>query len=150
MSEPTRENIEDTIADIVEDLEDLEQWQERYRYIIDMGRELEPYPEHYRNEEHKVSGCVSQVWLHATERDGRVHFEADSDAAITKGLIALLIRIYNDRTPQEIVDHPPKFLTITGIASHLSPNRANGLNSMVRQMMAYAVAFGASHHLAHR
>ena len=149
MSRPAEKNIEETMAEIAADLQDFEQWQDRYRYIIDQGHELPPYPERYRNEEHKVSGCVSQVWLRATEKDNRVYFEADSDAAITKGLIALLVRVYSGRTPREIVDHPPRFLTETGITSHLSPNRANGLTSIVRQMMAYGVAFGASHHLVH-
>jgi cysteine desulfuration protein SufE len=132
------ETIAEAIAEIVEEFEDLEEWPERFKYIIELARELDDLPPEYHTDEYKVDGCVSQVWLHAFSKGDRLFFEADSDAVIVKGLIALLIRVYSGRTPGEILATPPDFLQETGLNTHLSPNRTNGLLAMVNRIMASA------------
>ena len=132
------ETIAEAIAEIVEEFEDLEEWPERFKYIIELARELDDLAPEYHTDEYKVDGCVSQVWLHAFSKGDRLFFEADSDAVIVKGLIALLIRVYSGRTPGEILATPPDFLQETGLSTHLSPNRTNGLVAMVNRIMAYA------------
>ena len=132
------ETIAESIAEIVDEFEDLEEWPERFKYIIELARELDDLPPEYHSDEYKVDGCVSQVWLHASSKGDRLFFEADSDAVIVKGLIALLIRVYSGRTPGEILATPPDFLQETGLSTHLSPNRTNGLLAMVNRIMAYA------------
>lgn len=122
----------------------VEDWQERYQYIIDLGRALPEMPEALRVEERKVKGCQSQVWLAAERQaDGRLRFQGASDAAIVSGLIALLLRIYSGRTPQAILDTPPDFIAEVGLAEHLSPSRGNGLHAMLRAIKAHAAAAGA-------
>ncbi len=117
-------------------------WEDRYRHIIDLGKSLPPMREDDKTEDLKVRGCQSQVWLKAELRPDRtLHFIADSDALIVKGLIAMLLRIYSDRTPQEILASDPDFIRELGLAQHLSPSRANGLNAMIKQIKYYALAF---------
>jgi len=135
------ESIKAAIEEIIEDLDDLDDWQDRFRYIIELGQEFPPLAEAYHTEAYKVDGCVSQVWLRAYLQGGQVIFEADSDAVIVRGLVAMLVRVYSGRQPEEILSTPPDFLLQTGITRNLSPNRANGLASMVRKMMTYAKAF---------
>ncbi|HET8866029.1 MAG TPA: SufE family protein [Gracilimonas sp.] len=134
-------NIQETEERIIREFELLQDWQERYKYIIKLGDKLEPIPEEAKVEENLVKGCQSQVWLTAKVEDGKVVFKADSDAAITKGLVSLMIRFYSNREPDVILNTPPSFIDKIGMAKHLSPTRANGLASMVKQMKIYAMAF---------
>ncbi len=125
--------------DIVSDFAFLEDWDERYKYLIDLGRRLPPYPEEKRDDTHKVRGCASQVWLDPTPVDGRLEFAGDSDAHIVKGLVALLIALYSGKQPEEIlaVDAVASLAPLD-LASHLTPQRSNGLSSMVNRIRAIA------------
>ena len=127
-------------AALVEDYQALPGWEERYQKIIALGRAMPPMPDALKTDDRKVRGCSSTVWLHADRVDGRVVYQADSDAAIPKGLAALLVQVYSGRTPAEILAAPPAFIEELGLDQNLSPNRANGLTSMVRQLMASAAA----------
>lgn len=126
---------------IVDEFEGLGSWEERYERLIRLGSGLTALPEELRTEAFKVKGCQSQVWLHARLEDGRVRLAADSDALIVKGLVALLLRVYDDRTPAEILATAPDFVEALGMREHLSPTRANGLAAMLKQIRLYAVAF---------
>ena len=134
-------SIEKIKKEIVEEFEFLPDWEEKYSEVIRLGRKLPEYPEEYRDEKYKVKGCQSQVWLHPEYKDGKIYFDADSDAMIVKGLIALLMRVYNERTPDEILNSPPDFLSDIGIDNHLSPTRKNGLGAMLKQIQLYATAY---------
>lgn len=134
-------SVKEVQKEIVEEFQFLPDWEEKYGEIIRLGRKLPEYPEEFRDDKYKVKGCQSQVWLHPEFKHGKIHFDADSDAMIVKGLIALLMRVYNERTPQEIIDNPPNFLSEIGIDNHLSPTRKNGLGAMMKQIQMYAVAF---------
>jgi len=136
-------SIKELSEELVEEFEYLEDWMDKYTHLIELGRELEPLPEKYKNEDHIVRGCQSQVWLHAEQNQGLVKFIADSDAVITKGLIAMLIRVFSNHSPKEIMDADMSFLDKIGVREHLSPNRSNGLNAMLKQMKYYAIAFQA-------
>jgi cysteine desulfuration protein SufE len=138
-----------TIADAARDLEQefalLEDWRDKVEYIIELGKDLPPLPEVLKTEGNKVRGCQSQVWLVAEpEAGGRVHLRADSDAVLVKGLISLLVTLYDRRTPQEILDNPPDVLERVGLAKLLTPGRSNGLYSMVARIRAMAEAFAAA------
>lgn len=125
--------------DIVADFAFLDDWDERYKYLIDLGRSLPPYPEAARDDAHKVRGCASQVWLKARSEAGRLHFDGDSDAHIVKGLVALLIALHSGRTPKELLALDAEAaLAPLDLAAHLTPQRSNGLASMVRRMRAIA------------
>lgn len=134
-------NINDAQEQIVKEFEDIQDWEEKYAYIIKLGKALSEYPEEYREEKFKVSGCQSQVWIHAGVKDGNVHFDADSDAMIVKGLIAILLRVYSGHKPSEIIGASPDFLKKIGIDNHLSPTRKNGLSAMLKQIQMYALAY---------
>ncbi|CAN5527897.1 SufE family protein [soil metagenome] len=119
-------------------------WEARYKRVIDMGKVLAEMPAEFRTETFKVKGCQSQVWLHASiSAEGRMHLVGDSDAIIVRGLVACLMAVYDDSTPAEVLATSPRFLTDIGFDTHLSPSRANGLNSMVKQIYLYATAFKA-------
>lgn len=134
--------IEEKQDRIVRAFESLGDWQERYRYIIELGKKMEPLEERGKQDENLVRGCQSQVWLVADlDEDDKVVFRADSDAAITKGLVALLLKIYSNENPDSIINTPPDFIGKIGMQEHLSPTRANGLASMVKQMKIYAMAY---------
>lgn len=133
--------IAETQNKIIEEFESMLEWDERYTLIIKMGKDLQPFPDEFKNEKYKLNGCQSQVWINAGLEDGKVYFTADSDAMIVKGLIALLIRVYSGRTPEEILSTPPDFLKKLGIDSHLSPTRKNGLSAMLKQIQMFAFAF---------
>ncbi len=120
-----------------------ESWEDRYRLIIEKGRAMSPYPEEFRADDFKVKGCQSQVWLHARFESGRVLFQADSDAAIVKGLVAIALAVYSDLTPQEIIETPPEIFDRIGLNANLSQTRVNGLAAMVRQIKFYGLAFSA-------
>jgi cysteine desulfuration protein SufE len=141
-------DIKETEDRIIREFELLQDWQERYKYIIKLGTKLDPLPEGERIEDNLVKGCQSQVWLTAKMENGKVIFNADSDAAITKGLVSLMIRFYSEREPDVILNTKPEFIEKIGMASHLSPTRANGLASMIKQMKIYAMAFKSSEKLS--
>jgi cysteine desulfuration protein SufE len=127
---------------IVKEFAALPTWEDRYKLLISRGKELGDLPDAKKTEEAKVRGCQSQVWLHARIDDhGKVQFEADSDAMIVKGLVSLLLSVYSNATPDEILSTSPDFLKQLGFETHLSPSRANGLYAMVRQILYFAHAF---------
>ena len=126
---------------IIEEFEAFDDWEDRYKHLIHVGRSLEGIPTELQLDEHKVRGCSSSVWLLAKNQDGVVHFQADSDAVLVRGLVALLMRVYDQRTPQEILDAEPAFIEELGLNTHLSANRANGLSAMVKQIKLFALAF---------
>jgi cysteine desulfuration protein SufE len=126
---------------IIKEFKILGDWQERYKYIIKLGQKLEPLDDKHKVDENLVRGCQSQVWLVAGLEDGKVVFKADSDAAITKGLVALMVRFYSNEDPDTIISTKPEFIEKIGMQEHLSPTRSNGLLSMVKQMKIYALAF---------
>ncbi|MBO4380113.1 MAG: SufE family protein [Muribaculaceae bacterium] len=126
---------------LIEEFDGLDDWMDRYSVIIDMGNSLPPIDEELKTPQHLIEGCQSRVWLNAELIDGHVHFTADSDAIIVKGIISMLIRVLNDHTPDEILDADLYFIDKIGLAEHLSPTRSNGLLAMVKQIRAYALAF---------
>lgn len=137
-SPKTPQEIQDRL---VREFQVLEDWTQRYKYIIELGRKMEPLDESEKDEENLVRGCQSQVWLVSELEDDKVSFRADSDAAIVKGLAALLVRLYSGQTPQEILTTKPEFLERIGMKDHLSPTRSNGLAAMVEQIKIYAMAY---------
>lgn len=127
---------------LVKEFSALSDWEARYRALIELGKKLPEMPESLKNEGNKVKGCQSQVWLHAElTPQGRVVFQADSDALIVKGLIAVLLQVYSDAPPSEILHFPPIFLKELGFEGNLSPSRANGLHAMLQQIRNYAIAY---------
>ena len=126
---------------IIEEFSFFDEWLDKYDYLIGLGKELSPIDERHRTPQYLIQGCQSRVWLDADLREGRVYFSADSDAIITKGIIALLIRVLDGRTPQEILGVDLYFIDRIGLKENLSPTRANGLVSMVKQMRLYALAY---------
>ena len=124
--------------EIIEEFGLFDDWMDRYQYLIDMGRKLPEFPESDRIDANKIRGCQSQVWFVASKDDGRLHFRAISDAAIVSGLIALLLRIYSGRKPQDILDTPPTFVEALALEQHLSPTRSNGLASMLKAIRNFA------------
>ncbi len=135
--------INDRQDEIIEEFSGFDDWMDKYQLLIDLGNEQEPLPEQYKTESNLIDGCQSRVWLQADYEDGRVKFRAESDALIVKGIVALLIRVLNDATPQEILDADLYFIDQIGLKEHLSPTRSNGLLAMVKQMRLYALAFKA-------
>ena len=121
----------------------MDDWMDRYQLLIDMGEEQTPLPAEEKNESNLIDGCQSRVWIVCNEQDGRLHFRAESDALIVKGIIALLIRVINDHTPQEILDAKLHFIDDIGLREHLSPTRSNGLLAMIKQINFYALAYKA-------
>lgn len=146
-------SIEDARQSIVDEFGLFDGWIERYEYIVELGRKLPGLPDECHTEQYRVKGCQSQVWFRAHGGDGRIFFEADSDAIIVRGLIALLLRVYSGRTPGEILATPADFFDAIELGSHLSGSRANGLAAMVRHIQACARSLGGSdggiaHHTA--
>lgn len=139
-------SIKDIQNEIVDEfsLFDETNWDERYQYLIDLGKTLPLIDEQYKTEENTIKGCQSKVWLHAENQDGKVVFTADSDAILTKGLIAILIRSFSGHSPSEILESDTEFVDEIGLKEHLSPTRANGLVSMIKQIKMYALAFSAT------
>jgi len=129
--------------EIIDEFSEIDDWMDRYAYIIDLGNSLPPIDERYKTPQHLIEGCQSRVWLNAELTDGCVHYTADSDAIIVKGIISLLIKVLNDHTPREILDADLYFIDRIGLSEHLSPTRSNGLLAMVKQMKMYALAFDA-------
>jgi cysteine desulfuration protein SufE len=133
--------IEQIQEEVIDEFSAFDDWMDKYQMIIDLGNEQPALDPAYKTEDNLIEGCKSRVWLHAQMVDGLVHFEADSDAIITKGLIALLIRVLSDHTPQEILDSDVHFIDAIGLTQHLSPTRSNGLLSMLKQIKTYALAY---------
>jgi len=131
--------------EIIEEFEMFEQWDDKYQYIIDLGKSLAPMKEEWKTEDRLIKGCQSRVWLFSQLEDGKIIFHADSDAIITKGVVALLVRVLSGHSAKEIVDAPLEFIDKIGLKQHLSPTRANGLVSMVKQMKLDALALSAKH-----
>ena len=138
-----------TQQELVDEFAMFTDWQDRYEHLIELGKDLPLIASENKIEENLVRGCQSRVWLNAEYRastplsEGNIHFTADSDAMITKGIVALLVRVYNDRTPQEILGASTEFIDRIGLREHLSPNRANGLSAMLDQMKRYALAYSS-------
>ena len=129
--------------DIIEEFSVFDDWLDKYDYLIGLSETLPPISPEHRTGQYLIEGCQSRVWVDARLEDGKVYYAADSDAIITKGIIALLIRVLNGRTPQEILDTELYFIDAIGLSANLSPTRANGLVSMIKQMRLYALAFQA-------
>lgn len=135
--------INDIQDEIIDEFSGLEDWMDRYAYIIELGNAVEPLDEKYKTPENLIEGCQSRVWIIADLVDGKVQFRADSDAIIVKGIISLLLRALSDQTPQDILDSDLYFIKEVGLQEHLSPTRSNGLVAMVKQMRMYALAYKA-------
>ena len=131
-------NIEDTQDEIVDEFSLFDDWLDRYQYIIDMGRKLEPLASEEMTDDALLAGCQSSVWFHPSGNADRLEFRANSDAAIVSGLIYLLLRVYSGRSAREILDSEPRFVRELGLSEHLSPTRANGLNAMLQAVHNYA------------
>lgn len=136
----TQKDIETIQDEIIDEFSMFENPMDRYEYIIDLGKEMSPLDEKYKVEENVVKGCQSTVWLWAYNKDEKIYFEADSDTVITKGIIALLIRVLSGHTAEEIMHADLRFIDGIDLRSHLSSQRSNGLNAMIKQMKFYAVA----------
>ncbi len=132
--------ISDVQAELIGEFRFLDDWMDRYRHIIDLGRKLPEFPEAWMTDDFKVEGCQSQVWMKPEIRNGRVVLHAKSDAAIVSGLIAIVLRLDSARLPDEILTTPPQFIEAIGLHEHLSPSRSNGLHSMIKKIFAYAKA----------
>ena len=127
--------------EIIEEFSGFDDWMDKYQLLIDLGNDQEPLEDKYKTEQNLIDGCQSRVWLVADYEDGLIHFRAESDALIVKGIVALLIRVLSDHTPQEILDADLYFIEEIGLKEHLSPTRSNGLVAMVKQMRVYALIF---------
>lgn len=139
--------INEIQEEIISEFSEIDDWMDRYGYIIDLGNQLPPIDEKYKTPQHLIEGCQSRVWINAElTPDGKVHFEADSDAIIVKGIIALLIKVMSDQTPADILASDLHFIDEIGLSEHLSPTRSNGLLAMVKQMKVYALAFQSKNH----
>lgn len=136
-------SIEEIENEIVEEFEMFDDWMQKYEHIIDLGKSLPLIEEKYKTEDKIIKGCQSRVWLHSKLINGKIIFTADSDAIITKGMVALMIRVLSDHTPDEIINAKLEFIDKIGLTKHLSPTRSNGLVSMIKQMKLDAIAFKA-------
>lgn len=135
--------IQQIQEEIIDEFSLFDDWDERFQYVIDLGKSLPLIDEQYKVEENTIKGCQSKVWLHAEMQNGNVVFTADSDAIITKGIIAILIRVFSNQKPDAILEADTNFIETIGLKEHLSPTRANGLVSMIKQIKMYALAFSA-------
>ena len=128
--------------EVIEEFEGFTDWMDKYQMLIDLGNDLEPLDAKYKTEQNLIDGCQSRLWLQADDNEGLLYFTADSDALITKGIIALLIEVLSAQAPKDIADADLYFIDRIGLRDHLSPTRSNGLLAMVKQIKMYAVAFG--------
>lgn len=135
--------INDIQDDIIAEFSDFDDWMDRYQLLIDLGSEQAPMDKQYKTDDNLIEGCQSRVWLHAEMNEGTVTYQAESDALIVKGIVALLVRVLSGHTPDEILNADLYFIPQTGLQEHLSPTRSNGLVAMVKQMRIYALAFKA-------
>ena len=137
----TVQTIQDVEDEIVDEFSLFDNWEDKYEYIIDLGKKLEPLSSEYKIDDNKIKGCQSQVWLIADEYNGRIFFKADSDAVIVRGLVSMLIRVLSGHRPEEIIEAKLDFINKIGMTAHLAQTRSNGLLSMVKQMKNYALAY---------
>jgi len=135
--------IEEIQSEVIDEFSMFDSWDERFQYVIDLGKSLPLIDDRYKTDENTIKGCQSKVWLHAEEKDGRIWFTADSDAIITKGVIAILVRVFSGQMPADILSADMAFIDQIGLKEHLSPTRANGLVSMIKQIKMYALVFDA-------
>ena len=135
--------ISDRQKELIEEFSIFEDWMEKYEYIIDLGKDVEGVKEEDKSEDNLVRGCQSRVWLVPSFEEGKLHFEADSDAIITKGIVGMVVRVLSDSTPQEILDSELFFVDQIGLKEHLSPTRSNGLVSMIKKIKIYALVYSA-------
>jgi cysteine desulfuration protein SufE len=133
--------IKEIQEEIIDEFSMFDDWMERYEYIIELGKSLPLIDETFKKDENLIVGCQSKVWLHSEIKDQKINFTADSDAILTKGIVAILLRIFNEQTPAAILDADLFFIDQVGLKEHLSPTRANGLVSMIKQIKLYALAF---------
>lgn len=136
-------SINEIQDEIIDEFSQFDDWMDRYSLLIELGNDLEPFAEEDKTEQNLIDGCQSKVWFTAHIEDGRIHYKGDSDAILVKGIVALLIRVLSEHTPQEIVDAELYFIDQINLREHLSPTRSNGLVAMLRQMRLYAAAFAA-------
>jgi len=132
--------IKEIQEEIIDEFSFFEDWMERYEYIIELGKSLPLIDEQYKTDENLIKGCQSKVWLHSDLQDGKVVFTADGDAILTKGIVALLLRVFSNQKPEDILNADVDFIDKIGLKEHLSPTRANGLVSMIKQIKMYALA----------
>jgi cysteine desulfuration protein SufE len=135
--------IKEIEENIIDEFSMFDDWMQKYEHIIELGKELPLIDEKFKTDDYIIKGCQSKVWLNAEMKDGKVIYSADSDAIITKGIISLLLHVFNNQTPQEIISAELTFIDEIGLKEHLSPTRSNGLLSMVKQIKTYALAFSA-------
>ena len=133
--------IKEIQEEIIDEFSMFDDWMQRYEYMIDLGKSLPLINEAYKTDDNIIKGCQRKVWVHAELEDNKLVFTADSDAIITKGIIAILIRVFSNQKPQDILDADTQFIDEIGLKEHLSPTRANGLVSMIKQLKLYAVAY---------
>ena len=133
--------IEEIQEELIDEFSMFDEWMQRYEYMIELGKSLPVIDEKLKNEDKLIKGCQSKVWLNSELKDGKIIFTADSDAIITKGIIAVLVRVFSNQKPQAILDANTDFIDEIGLKEHLSPTRANGLVSMIKQMKMYALAY---------
>jgi cysteine desulfuration protein SufE len=141
-------NIQERQKEIVEEFSIFEDWMDRYEYMIDLGKSLPLIEDQYKTDENIIKGCQSRVWVYGTMDNDKLDFTADSDAVITKGIIAILIRVFSGQKPEDIIGANTDFIDEIGLKEHLSPNRANGLVSMIKQMKMYAIAYNSQQNKA--
>ncbi|MGB4206339.1 MAG: SufE family protein [Bacteroidales bacterium] len=134
-------SIEEVENQVISEFEIYDDWLDRYNYLIEMGKSLPVIDSKHKTDNNLIHGCQSRVWLHAEHENGKIHFTADSDAVITRGIISLLVRVFDNRTPDEIINANLDFINTIGLTQHLSPTRSNGLASMIKQIKMYALAF---------
>ncbi|MEY3541969.1 MAG: hypothetical protein RLZZ204_781 [Bacteroidota bacterium] len=139
--EPTK-NIREIEQELIDDFAMFETWEEKYEYLIDLGKKLAPLNDEFKKEEYKIKGCQSSVWVHSFEKDGLIFFEGDSDAIIVKGLVSMMIMVFSGQKPDTIVGSDLEFLNTIGLSSHLAQTRSNGLRSMIKQMKLEAGVLG--------
>jgi len=135
------QSIKEIQEEIIDEFSMFEDWEERYQYMIDLGKDLPLINDQFKTEDNIIKGCQSKVWVHAEMNDNKVKFTADSDAIITKGIIAILIRTFSNQHPKDILEANTDFIDSIGLKEHLSPTRANGLVSMIKQIKLYAIAY---------
>ena len=128
--------------ELMDDFSMFETWEEKYEYLIDLGKKLSPLDPSFKTDDYKIKGCQSSVWIHSSYKDGLVYFEGDSDAVIVKGLVSLMIMVLNGQAPKDIVDAPLAFIDSIGLSSHLAQTRSNGLRAMIKQMKLEAGIYG--------
>lgn len=133
--------IKEIQEEIIDEFSMFEDWMQRYEYIIELGKSVPLIDQNYKTDDNIIKGCQSKVWLKADVKDDKIVYTADSDAILTKGIIALLLRVFSNHTPQEILDADTNFIDEIGLKEHLSPTRANGLVAMIKQLKLYAVAY---------